>query len=133
MASEKTAEDENEKKPTSKLPRSKKAKCCRCLFWTGSILTALAAIFLGLFWRVIFYDVIIPEHILESIGQDGIQLFFSHDRDSDGQLSLEEYEALYLLLKGHGTNTSEVRPKIKNCVFQVIRPCLIFCPQPLSF
>ena len=23
-----------------------------------------------------------------------------------------------------------VRPKIKNCVFQVTRPCLIFCPRP---
>ena len=25
------------------------------------------------------------------------------------------------------------RPKIKNCVFQVTRPCLIFCPPTLKF
>ena len=23
-----------------------------------------------------------------------------------------------------------IRPKIKNCMFQVTRPCLIFCPRP---
>ena len=27
-------------------------------------------------------------------------------------------------------NNVSIRPKIKNCVFQVTRRCLIFCPQP---
>ena len=100
MAEEKTKEE----KPKPQ-PPSKRRRCCKCLFWTFSILVAIAAILAGVLWRLVSLShTEIPVEVVESIGDDGIQLFFQHDRDGDGYLSLTEYETLYLLLKGHGTN-----------------------------
>lgn len=103
MASEKSEEDKNGEETVTKPQRSKKAKCCRCLFWTFSVLTALLAILAGLSWQLFLgWNGDVPVDIIESIGHSGIQLFFQHDRDGDGYLSLREYETLYLLLKEGG-------------------------------
>ena len=120
MASKKTGGgDVKEEKIPDKPPRSKKAKCCRCLFWTGSVLVAAVAIFLGLFWRVIFNAVDIPVEVIESIGDNGIQMFFAHDRDGDGYLSLKEYESLYLMLKGQDNN-------VRNKFYLFKKACHLF-------
>lgn len=101
MAGDKTKEE----KP--KPQRSKKAQCCKCLFWTFSILVAVVGILAGLFWHLVLRsNTEIPLEIVESIGDEGVQLFFQHDRDGDGYLSLAEYETVFLLLRGQGTNVS---------------------------
>ena len=111
MATQKTEGAEKKEKTADKPPdkpqRSKKAKCCRCLFWTFSVVIAVAAILAGFLWRLITNAGIdVPVEVVENIGHDGVQLFFQHDMDGDGYLTIREYEALYLLLKGHGTNVS---------------------------
>lgn len=98
------AEEKSEQEKPKPPQASKKGRCCKCLFWTFSILVAVAAILAGVLWRLVFYHTQIPVEVAESIGDEGIQLFFQHDRDGDGYLSLTEYEALYLLMKDTRTN-----------------------------
>ena len=93
------AKEKNEKEPSKPPTSSKKRRCCKCLFWTFSTLVAVAAILAGILWRMVFYHNQIPLEVAESIGDAGIQMFFQHDQDGDGYLSIREYEALFLLLK----------------------------------
>lgn len=48
-----------------------------------------------------------PESGLKNvIGEAGVDFFRQYDRDMDGKLSLEEYEAMYYRLIGDGVNVS---------------------------
>lgn len=50
-----------------------------------------------------------PESGLKSvIGEAGVDFFRQYDRDMDGKLSLEEYEAMYYRLLGDGVNITAV-------------------------
>ncbi|KAK3598667.1 hypothetical protein CHS0354_020428 [Potamilus streckersoni] len=73
----------------------KKGSCCRrCIFWTVSIIVGLIAVGAGFFYYHLRNPFYVSDEIYESIGQNGVQLFFQHDRNKDGYLSIDEFESV---------------------------------------
>lgn len=89
-----SASDCDTKDKLDSLKVKKKSKCCKCMFWTVSILVGLASCFVG-FVYYMTKDVSIPFDIAEQLGPDGVQVFLAYDRNRDGYLSPLEFEPLF--------------------------------------
>ncbi|KAH3846067.1 hypothetical protein DPMN_088361, partial [Dreissena polymorpha] len=85
-------------------------KTCRCLFWIGSLCTCLLAVIVGIILHKA-YRPDVPAYLLESIGEEGVQVFMAFDRDGDGYLSMDEYEELYLSMldSKHGQTSLQTK------------------------
>ncbi|KAL3872735.1 hypothetical protein ACJMK2_035939 [Sinanodonta woodiana] len=75
---------------------TKKTRSCFriCMFWTVSTIVGLIAVGAGFFYYNLRDPFYVSNEIYESIGQNGVQLFFQHDRNMDGYLSIDEFESV---------------------------------------
>ena len=81
----------------------KRCSCMKVIFWTGAVIVGIASI-LGGYLYMYMRERDIPKEIYDTLGLEGVQMFVAHDRDGDGYLSIEEYEALYHRLVGRNAN-----------------------------
>ena len=68
----------------------------KCSVWILAVAFGLLSIYLGTDYALSFYEPRwqVDQETLDDMGIDGVVLFRKHDRDSDGFLSLEEFEPL---------------------------------------
>ena len=88
--------------------KKKKMSCCRCMFWTFSILVGILACLIGSIYLYAKRNEI-PEEIMMNLGEYGVQTFRAFDQNDDGYISIQEFEPMYHHLVNGGHSGSNVR------------------------
>ena len=84
------------------------------LVWLCAVLMFCGAVFLVTHYVVAHFKPrwMLPSEVVDDMGVDGVILFRQHDRDDNGQLSLEEFEPLaHQLLEVNVSISSRPRPR----------------------
>lgn len=87
--------------------KKKRMSCCKCMFWTFSVLSGIIACLIGGIYYAYKANEI-PEEIAMALGDAGIQVFKAFDRDDDGYISVSEFEPMYHYLVNGGQNVRTV-------------------------
>lgn len=104
--------------------KSKMTSCCKCMFWTLSVVVGILAIVIGGIY-VWFSSDEIPESVAMHLGDVGVQTFKAFDRNGDGYISIHEFEPLYHHLVRGGNSSLADMVRI-HCIRKLRSFCLIY-------
>ncbi|KAL4237356.1 selenoprotein N [Mactra antiquata] len=91
---EETSEKKLDEKIINTKKKSKLLSCFKCIFWTISVIVGILSVCVGglYYWH---HANDIPEYMADHIGDLGVQTFKAFDRNTDGYISIYEFEPLY--------------------------------------